>query len=153
MKKLNLLLILFIGVIIFSCSSDDNEQLTVKELLIQGSPWIFSKYEMIKIIDAGNSNFTKSELENDVNIQLKGSVLIFNQNGTYSVSYPNEGIETWNWKIINDNELKLIFDSGNSKIYKIFNVTTNQLIIEIPNVLYDQDVRYEVSHYGKAFYD
>ena len=59
MKKLNLFIGLLIGLMIFSCSSDNNDepQLTVEELLVQGSPWTFDHYEMINIIDLGNSNY------------------------------------------------------------------------------------------------
>ncbi|NCO64935.1 MAG: hypothetical protein COZ17_13945 [Flavobacteriaceae bacterium CG_4_10_14_3_um_filter_33_47] len=155
MKKQNLLLAIIIGFLSLACSSDNNDepQLSIKDLLTQGSPWTFNHYEMINIIDAGSSNFTQTDIQNDVNSRENGTVITFNQNGTGSVFIPNEGTDNWDWEIINGNQLKLTFDGINSDILENLNVSSNQLIIETESVSYDEDVQYEVLHNGKYYYE
>ena len=155
MKKLNLFIGVLIVFIFFSCSSDDSpeQQLTLKESLIQGSPWTYNHYELINIIDSGNSDFTQTDIENYTNESQNGNVITFNNNGTGSSFLPNEGTDSWQWEIINDNELKLTFDSGNTSIIENISATTTQMVIEIESVSYDEDVQYEILHYGKFIYE
>jgi len=155
MKKLNLILGILIGFTILSCSSDNDSndpESTMSELLIQGSPWTFDHYEMVNIIDAGNSNFTQTDIENDVNLRENGITLTFNQNGICLVTIPNYGTDNWNWEIANSNQLKLTFEGAYTNIFENLNVSSNQLIFEGQSVSYDVSVQYEVMHYGKYYY-
>jgi hypothetical protein len=155
MKKLNLVLGILIGLMIFSCSSDSNDepQLTLEELLIQGSPWTFSHYEMLNIIDAGNSSFDQADIENDINQNNNGEIVTFNNDGTGSDFIPNHGTDLWNWEIINGNQLKITFDGGNSDVIENISTTSSQMIIEIESVSYDEQAQYEVLHNGKYIYE
>jgi len=156
MKKLNLLLIIFIVLSILACSSDDNNdtQFSKEELLIQNSPWTFNHYEMINIVDAGNSDFTQTDIETDINQVVSGNVLTFNSNGTGSSFTPGEGTDTWQWEIINNNQLKILFDgTTESSTFENLNVSSSQLVIESESVSYDAVVGFEVLHYGKFFYE
>ena len=156
MKKLNLLLGILIGLTILSCSTDeknDNPELSMAELLIQNSPWAFDHYELINIIDAGNSDFTQTDIENDVNSRENSTILTFNQNGIGFVSISGGGTVNWNWEIINGNQLKLIHNEANSSILENLSVSSTQLIFDVESVTYDQNVHYEVLHNGKYFYE
>ncbi len=154
MKKLNLLLTIIIGLSILSCSSsDDHPQLSMSELLTQNSPWTFNHYEMINIIDAGNSSFAQSDVENSINQSNSGNIVTFNEDGTGSSFLPNEGTDNWQWEIVNDNQLKLTYDSGDVEIFENISVSSSQLFIEIESVVFDEIAIYEVTHYGKYFYD
>lgn len=154
MKKLNLFIGLLIVLTIFSCSSDNNDEpkLTMEELLIQGSPWTFDHYEMLNILDAGNSNYNKSDIETDINLAVNGEIIKFNSNGTGSVTLPEDGTDTWEWEIVNGNQLKLTFASGESDIIENIIFKSSKMIIEGQSVSYDDQAKYEVLHNGKYFY-
>mgnify|MGYP000921808165 CR=1 FL=1 len=155
MKKLNLLIGILIGLTILSCSSnDDNSQLSTEDLLIQGSPWTFDHYEVTSILDIGNSSYTEIEIESDTNQALEGGIITFNNDGTGSDFFPNNnGPEfTWNWEIINNNQLKTVSANGLSNTINI-SVTSSQLITESEEgYTYDEQADYDILHSGKVFY-
>lgn len=157
MKKLNLLIGILVGLTILSCSSDDNNdnlQLSMSELLTKNSPWTFDRYEMLNIIDAGNSDFTKSEIENEINLLYNEQILNFNADGTGSAVFPNDEADIiWQWKIVNENQLQLSYEAGDSNIIENISVSNSQLIIKIESVTYDEDVVYEVLHLGNYIYE
>ncbi len=158
MKKLNLLLGILIGLTILSCSSDnnDNPQFTTEEELVQGSPWTFDHYEMLDILDAGNSNLTQTEIENETNISYAGQVLTFYNDGTGSATFPSDEEDdnaTWQWDIVNENQLQLTFDDESTFIFENIAVSNSQLILQIETVTYDDDVTYEVLHVGNFIYE
>jgi hypothetical protein len=159
MKKLNLLLGIIIGLTILSCSSDDNndnEELSMSELLTQNSPWTFDHYEMLSILDSGNSDLTQTEIENETDIAYAGQVLTFNSDGTGNATFPSDqedDNEIWQWQIINENQLQLTFDGGQTSILENITVSNSQLTIQIESVTYDEDVTYEVLHLGNFFYE
>lgn len=157
MKKLNLFIGLLIGFMILSCSSDDSNnddpQSTTADLLIQGSPWTFDHYEMISIIDGGNSTMTQQEIETQTNQELSGSQINFSPNGT-GFSSINGVIESdWEWEIINQDQLKITFASNQFEILDNLTISSNELTVEFVGATYDLDVDYEVLHNGKYFYN
>ena len=154
MKNLNLFIRLLVGFLVLSCSSDDDNepQVLMEELLINGSPWTFDHYELISIIDSGNSNYTQTDIENYTDDSQNGNIVIFKSDGTGSSSLPNEGTDNWGWEIVNNNQLKLNFGSGESDILENITVTSSQMVIEEQSVSYDESVQYEVLHYGKLIY-
>ncbi len=155
MRKLKLFAGLLICILLLNaCSSDDdNNQHTIDELLTANSPWTFNYYEMINIIDAGNSSFTQEDIENETNISNSDVTVTFNEDGSGSSFTPGEGTDSWDWEIINNNQLKIIFDGGETSIFENFNVTSSQLTIETESVSFDPVAIFEVSHYGKFYYD
>ncbi len=155
MKKLNLLFGILVGLTILSCSSndDDNSQLAITELLIQNSPWTFSHYEMIDIINSGNSNFTQTEIENDINSRENEIILMFNQDGTGSKSKPNEYTNNWNWEVVNGNQLKVYHVTLLITTEEIISVSANQLVTEHETGSYDESVQNHVIHNGKYYYE
>lgn len=162
MKKLNLLIGLLIGFMILSCSSDDSNnnddppQSTIgvmEVLLVQGSPWTFDHYEMISIIDGGNSTLTQQEIEAQTNQDLSGNQISFFQNGTGFTSV-NGAIESnWEWEIINQNQLKITYSGNDFEIMDNLTVSSNELRVEYVGVTYDLDTDYEVLHNGTYFYN
>jgi len=138
----------------FSCSSDDDTVLSKEEILVQNSPWTFNHYEMINIIDAGNSDFTQTDIESDINQVVSGTILIFNSDRTGSTFTPGEGTDTWDWEILNDADLKISYDgTTDSDTFENLSITSSQLIIEAESVSFDEVALFEVLHYGKYFYE
>jgi hypothetical protein len=157
MKKLNLFFTILFITLIFSCSSDDNNatELSITELLVQNSPWTFNHYKLINIIDSGNSDFTQADIENDINQNVGGNVLTFDEDGSGSSFLPEEGTDTWQWEIINSNQLKITYDGGNgeSDTFENISVSTSQFTVESESVSFDEVALFEVLHYGKFFYE
>ncbi len=158
MKKLNLLLSILIGLTILSCTSDDDNdspQTSMSELLTQNSPWTFNHFEMINIIDSGNSNFTQQDIETNINQEVNGQTVGFNSDGTGYTTIQGNVESNWEWEIVNGNQLKIIFDLANNEteVYENFSVSSTELVLDYQAVSYDENAMYEVLHYGKYFYD
>ena len=152
MKKLNLIYGLLIGLMIFtSCSKDENTQLTKEELLVQNSPWTFDYYELINIVNQGNSTLTQQELETDMNQEIFGATISFSQNGTGSNSIQGGNISSWEWEITEFNELKLTFNGDITDNYILNNikVTENEFIYEEQVLTDDSSAGLSVIHYGE----
>ncbi|UKM65052.1 hypothetical protein GSB9_01614 [Flavobacteriaceae bacterium GSB9] len=156
MKKLKVFIGFLIGFVIFSCSSESNDQsqqLAKEELLVQGSPWTFEHYKMINLIDAGNSTMTQQEIETKTNLDVSGNQISFSQNGTGFTSINGNTESIWEWEIIKQNQLKIIFCEDEFEIYDNLTVSSNELMIVYEAATYDPDAEYEVLHNGKYFYN
>lgn len=147
--------IYFIAILfIVACSSDDdNSQLSVTDLLTQNSPWTFNHYEMATIIDAGGSDFTQQDIENDIDQANNGAFVTFNNDGIGSNFSPEEGIDTWEWEIVNTNDIMITFESGNTETLENFSVTSSKFSFEGEFITFDPVVDFEVLHYGKFIYN
>ena len=157
MKKLNLLLGILIVLSNLSCTNDNdtNQLQTSSELLVQNSPWTFNHFEMTNIIDLGNSNLTQQDIETNINQEVAGQTVSFNENGTGFASIQGTVESNWEWEIVNGNQLKIIFDVtyNEFEIYENFSVTSTELVLDYEAVTYDENAMYEVLHYGKYYYD
>ena len=150
MKK-TILFLLF--TLFISCNSDDSSESSTINLLTENSPWTFDHYQMLNIVDAGSSVITQQEIEDDINSSLNGLSLTFNPDGSGFTSSVGEPNENWEWEIISNNQLKIIYDGGEFEIFNNLNVTSTLLKMELESVTYDSDVNYEVSHYGIYHFD
>ena len=150
MKK-TILFLLF--TLFISCNSDDSSESSTINLLTENSPWTFDHYQMLNIVDAGSSVITQQEIEDDINSSLHGLSLTFNPDGSGFTSSVGEPNENWEWEIISNNQLKIIYDGGEFEIFNNLNVTSTLLKMELESVTYDSDVNYEVSHYGIYHFD
>ncbi len=156
MKNLTIFYLL-ISLVLTSCSSDnsnDNQQ-SITDLIVQNSPWTFNHYQLLDIVDAGNSTMTQQEIENDVDTSLIDYTLTFNQDGSGNTYLPNEGTETWQWEILTNNQLKITYDNSNGEndIYNNLNVTSSELTIEYQSVTFDSNATYEVLHNGIFYFE
>ena len=155
MKKLNVLTGLLFGIMLLSCSSNDSSsEISNEELLTTNSPWTFSHYELVTIIDSGNSNLSQTELENHINERDNGIVLVFNQDGSGSLTKQDEYSYDYSWEIINNDKIVLTYDTFFGEVL-IVNISSNQLITTVENYTstYDENVDFWVLHNGNYFYE
>ncbi len=110
---------------------------------------------MTNIIDLGNSNLTQQDIETNINQEVAGQTVSFNENGTGFASIQGTVESNWEWEIVNGNQLKIIFDVtyNEFEIYENFSVTSTELVLDYEAVTYDENAMYEVLHYGKYYYD
>lgn len=157
MKKLNSVFILFFTTLFFvSCSSGDNNveaEAQLEQVLVQKTSWIFNHYEMINIINAGNSNLTQIQIESDMNAQLSGFTLIFNEDRTGETRIEGEESENWTWSIENGSDLKILYAGNFSDVYSNLSIVNGQLKMEAESVTYDSVANFEVRHYGSLFFE
>ena len=133
MKNYHFLISILILSLSLGCSSGEsnNLPLTKTEILENGSPWLFDQYILIDIPDVSDPDpeFLK-EVENDVNLSINGSMYIFNQDGTGYSSVPNDEDINFNWEVLNENELKFIYETGTSITFDNITIELNQFSIE-----------------------
>jgi len=154
MKKLSLLITLIFGMLILSCSSDENDNpsnLSKPELLIKNSPWTFNQYELLNVIDAGTSTMTQQEIENDYNMKYSGFMYTFNENGVGYVS-SQWGTFNWQWEIINSNQLRINWEMGDVDILDNLNVTESQFDYEAVSITFDDSANSQIKHFGKTIF-
>ena len=91
MKKISLMVIsIFLLVVLIACQSDDeNIKSSTERILVENSPWTFNRFELINIIDPGDGNFTKEDVENFYNTYSKGSEVTYYENGSGLITLQN----------------------------------------------------------------
>lgn len=141
-----------------SCSSDDSStdviaEVQLEEAMVQNSPWTFSHYEVINIVDAGNSTMTQTQIESNMNLQLGGFTLVFNQDGTGETVVEGEEGESWTWSIENDDDLKILYADNFSDVYSNLIILNGQLKMEAESVTFDSSANFEVIHYGSLIFE
>ena len=151
MKKLNLLLIVFIGLFILSCSSDENNiELSKEEILVKNSPWTFEHYEIIGLLTLPIEDFTMEGLESEVNQKISGNIFTFNLDGTGSRFFPGEETSFLQWEILNNSQLKITFKgSPTSTVFKELNISSSQLTFDAKSVHFGV---FKGVHTGKYIY-
>ena len=134
MKKISLEVIsVFLLVVLIACQSDDeNIKSSTERILVENSPWSFNRYELINIIDPGDGNFTKEDVENFYNTYNDGSQVNYYENGSGLITLKNGETNEWLWRITNNNEMEITIDINNVNIFK-FNVSITELILESRN--------------------
>lgn len=159
MKKLNSVFSLVFAIMLFtSCSSDDNNtdavgEVQLEEAMVQNGPWTFHHYEMINLVNAGNSTMTQVQIEGDMNLQQEGLTLVFNANGTGETVFEDEEGESWTWSIENGNDLKILYDDTVSDTYSNLSIINGKLKMEAESVTYDSTANLEVFHYGRLVFE
>ncbi|MFK7814201.1 MAG: hypothetical protein AB8B59_17015 [Maribacter sp.] len=154
--------IIFCVTIIFvfasSCSKiveeiiEKNESKT-EDILVEESPWVFSRYEISSIEDDGESGLSSQEIENDLNQYLIDVSFTFNVDGTGYRDIPNQDREDWVWTLSED-RLITISDSKTDR-YTFFSADQNQMTFEgRTSTGHTRDsVQYMVTHVGKYFFN
>lgn len=142
-------------VLISSCSKRSEKLINepdVENILVEESPWVFSRYENSFIEDDGESGLSSQEVENDMNQYLVGVSFTFNADGTGFVDIPEQGKEDWVWTLSED-KLTTISDSR-TNVYTFFSADRNQLTFESRSTtLHTKDsVQYNVAHVGEYFF-
>lgn len=117
MKKLHILIGLFIGLTILSCSSDDDSN--------SNEPTIIGEWILVnQIFNGQNENLSECELQ---------ETLTFNSNGTlisyYTDNDPCEFFTETQQYELNETELKILFGQNSDFRFFVLNLTATQLRI------------------------
>ncbi|UAB82328.1 hypothetical protein INR76_06090 [Marixanthomonas sp. SCSIO 43207] len=138
-------------IIILSCESDD-DNLSTEELLIQGSPWIFDRYELSYIINDSGLNLSQSEIESITNAKNAGARISFKSDFTGWGQSPTGTYSSFEWLITNNG--KLDFNPGGaSSEFVTFGITGDELFFEGEDQIPDPNQPLiKLFHYGKFFY-
>jgi len=159
MRKITLVAGLLFGLVLFnSCSSDDDTadvvaEVQLEDVMVQNSPWTFNHYELINVVNAGTSTMTPAEIESDMNLQLAGFTLIFNQDGTGETVIEGEEGESWTWVIENGDDLRIVYPGNFSDEYLNLSLLNSQLKMESESITYDSTANFEVLHYGSLVFE
>ncbi|MDR6968877.1 hypothetical protein J2X31_002903 [Flavobacterium arsenatis] len=159
MRKIRLVASLLFGLVLFnSCSNDDDTadvvaEVQLEDVMVQNSPWTFSHYELINVVNAGTSAMTPAEIESDMNLQLAGFTLIFNQDGTGETAIEGEESESWTWVIENEDNLRIVYAGNFSDEYFNLSLLNSQLKMEAESVTHDSAANLEVLHYGSLVFE
>ncbi len=157
-KKSSMLFsILVIFILASSCSKvveklvDEPEDM--ENILVEESPWTFSRYENTVVEDEGGSGLSGQEIENDINQYFIDISFTFNADGTGFIDIPEQGREEWVWTLSN-NRLTTISDTQTDE-YTFFNADRNQMTFESrTSTLHTRDsINYVVTHVGKYFFN
>ena len=101
MKRINLIIIIFAG-ILFSCSENENSILKTESELLTVKKWNFEYFEFVSSSNNIN-NYSKEEIEQEVdNIFLGNITYTFNSNKTGELNFNTE-TRLFNWSLINKN--------------------------------------------------
>lgn len=105
MKKTILLLILAVVPFVYSCSKDDDgpeaDLRFPDQLLVDGSPWNFSDIEILRVVYNPN-NLTVAQAQSRFKTIYTGFIYDFKENGTGSVTAPDNSSYSFNWSITSD---------------------------------------------------
>ena len=113
----SLLPILFLTVL-FSCSSDsttsegeDENEASIEESLVNGSPWTFLEYRIEEVLDAKGVDLMDSDFDNQIERENElndGLVLEFNADGTGTTNEP----ANFQWELIPNESIRITFNEN-----------------------------------------
>lgn len=153
MKKI---ILFFIVVISFSCSSSDDGndlQLSKSELLILNSPWKLTHFEVLEITESNNPDINALQLQANLNNSLDMVTIryIFNDDGTgTAVTDDHIGNDThysnFTWSILSDGQLQ------KDEVSYPFTVNNNELVITGQNGQYIA-LNTEITYNAKLYFN
>ncbi|TMM58749.1 hypothetical protein FEE95_04775 [Maribacter algarum] len=125
----------------------------VENILVEESPWTFSRYENTVIEDNDGSGLSGQEIENDINQYFIDISFTFNSDGTGFIDIPEQGREDWVWTLSN-NRLTTISNTQTDE-YTFFSADRNEMTFESrTSTLHTRDsIEYVVTHVGKYFFN
>jgi len=140
----------FFALIAISCSSDNSSapEFSPEQLLVSGSPWLFSEYRIDEVINADGVLLDDEDLANEIarqNTISQGLTLIFDSDGTgRAIENPAE-TTNFDWTLSATSVLTLNYEEGNAESFDVFSLTDTILIIsfddEFEVILDDQSIR------------
>ena len=162
-----LLVLCSIGLLLtgVSCSSDDgsddpidDEEMmestpTKGDIVVEGSPWIYDFYELIEVVDRGDSQLTDEDLIADIDMEFSDVEIFFFASGGGSETGFDGPPSTFNWRLGSDGEIEFTDQFGNpiDPPGEFEVVDDNSISFEFELITVDQDIDFEVVHRGKAF--
>ncbi|MEL6484835.1 MAG: hypothetical protein AAFP96_08325, partial [Bacteroidota bacterium] len=119
-----------------------------EQLLVAGSPWLFSEYRIDEVINTDGVLLDDDDLTNEIarqNAISQGLTLIFETDGT-GRAIENLAEETnFDWTLSATSALTLNYEEGNVESFDVFSLTESILIIsfddEFEVILDDQSIR------------
>ena len=119
MKKLNLLLGILIGMIVLSCSSDDNDSNS-------NEPTIIGKWILVnQIYNGENENLSDCQLQHTLTFNTNGTLISY-----YSDYDPCEFFTETQQYELNGDELKILFGENSDFRYNVLSLNVTELSIE-----------------------
>lgn len=144
-------------VVFSSCEiEEETPALSNSEFLVQQSPWNFKTYELIDILDIGDSMLTIQQIENEITNELTGVELSFYADGTGFSNNLGEDDSEFIWQILDDNQLRLDFTTDgfeDIELYENLLVSFNELRISSDGATFDSEVDFNVLHFGTLVFD
>lgn len=146
---LTTLLITFVA-----CNNNDDEpnnELTITELLENGSPWVFNRFEVSEILNP-NTSFSNEQIESIENQARQGLTLSFSQDGSGYLSF-QETNTSFTWTLNND-ILKITYpDNSDIETYEDFSVNENEFRVNAQSNTYDESLNIDISYNGSWIYE
>ena len=148
-----------------SCSSDDksddsidDEEMmdstpTQGDIVVEGSPWVYDYYELIEVIDRGDSQLTDADLISDIDMEFSDVEIFFFASGGGSETGFDGPPSTFNWRLGSNGEIEFTDQFGNliEPPGEFEVVDDNSISFEFELITPDQEIDFEVVHRGKAF--
>ena len=148
-----------------SCSSSDDsdepmddEEMTEStptagDIVVGGSPWIYDFYELIEVVDRGDSELTDEDLIADIDMEFSDVEIFFFASGGGSETGFDGPASTFNWRLGSNGEIEFTDQFGNpiEPPGEFEVVDDNSISFEFELMTLDQDIDFEVIHRGKAF--
>lgn len=160
MKSVKFIFLILLTLVGLSCSEDDvslpeQEVITepsMEEMLVSASPWSFTNYEVLEIVETTNESISEIDINNHTNSLLDGFTLNFNEDGTVVLNHPLSGEINRTWVLFEDD---IIFDSESNtpQIWK--NIQVNNEILSVESTFFTifEDNFDSVEHYGKLNFE
>ena len=138
-----------------SCADSEDalvREVGVSEILVEESPWVFSRYENSFILEDGGLGFSRQEIEDDMNQYIIGVSFTFHADGTGFIDVPEQSREEWVWSL-SGNRLTTTTNSQTDQ-YTFFSADRNQMTFESSTTTlhFKDSVAYQVTHVGKYFF-
>ncbi|WP_296384595.1 lipocalin family protein [Winogradskyella sp.] len=119
MKKLNLLLVVLIGITILSCSTDDNNSNSDEPTII--GEWILVN----QIYDGQNEDLSDCELQETLTFNSNGALISY-----YTDNDPCEFFTENQSFTLNGTELTILFGQNSNFKFNVLTLSSTELIIE-----------------------
>ena len=127
--------------------------LTEGDIVVQGSPWIYDFYELLEVIERGDSQLTDEDLIADIDMEFSDVEIIFFASGGGSETGFDGPPSTFMWRLGSEGEIEFTDQFGNPiEPPGAFEVEDeNSISFEFELMTLDQEIDFEVIHRGKAF--
>lgn len=118
-------LLAFFSVFVFACSSDNNisNTKTQNDLLIEGSPWVYHRAEVIEVINNTTPPKTHEELTKLLDGQNQFLSYEFNRDGTATIFFDENTSHSFDYTF---NTEKQIIEFENNSFYSLENTEVTE---------------------------
>ncbi|MEO0528007.1 MAG: hypothetical protein AAFZ89_12320 [Bacteroidota bacterium] len=122
---------LFISCSSDSSSTEEENEISTEELLVNGSPWTFSEYLIDEVLNTNGFDLMESDINNQIqreNESNNGLTLEFNSDGTGTTNQA----EDFQWELIPDDSIRLTFTPTEISEAQL-SVSESEMILGFPD--------------------